>query len=66
MQGKDNYEPKKCESCGREFGCGANADGCWCSALALDSHSISDLKRKFVGCLCPDCLEAVARHTENG
>jgi hypothetical protein len=50
-----------CESCGREFGCGADVDTCWCSALSLGPDRLAILREHFERCLCPDCLK-VAMH----
>ena len=45
-----------CESCGREFGCGARDDACWCSDVALGPDRLAVLREHFERCLCPDCL----------
>ena len=45
-----------CESCGREFGCGARDGTCWCSDAALDRDRLAILQEHFERCLCPDCL----------
>ena len=49
-----------CESCGREFGCGARDDGCWCRELALGPERQAILREHFERCLCPDCLAVAA------
>ena len=59
--------------CGASFGCGAGADGCWCTALpAIDPAKLAampDEVRAELGlppgappasCLCPACLAAIA------
>jgi hypothetical protein len=52
-----------CESCGREFGCGADDAECWCATLALSSERLAILREHFERCLCPDCLlHAAAAH----
>lgn len=56
MEKKDNYEPKKCESCGAEFVCGANADNCWCADAELSADSTLILKASYNDCLCRKCL----------
>jgi hypothetical protein len=48
-----------CESCGREFGCGAEDETCWCSQLALGPERLAILREHFERCLCPDCLAAI-------
>ena len=45
-----------CESCGREFGCGAQDGECWCSEVALSPDRRALLQEHFERCLCPDCL----------
>jgi hypothetical protein len=49
-----------CESCGREFGCGARDDSCWCAAVALGPEPLAILREHFERCLCPDCLTVAA------
>jgi Cysteine-rich CWC len=50
-----------CESCGREFGCGAQDDACWCKRVALGRERLAILREHFERCLCPDCLAVAAR-----
>jgi Cysteine-rich CWC len=45
-----------CESCGREFACGADEDHCWCNELTLTRDHLAVLREHFERCLCPDCL----------
>jgi len=45
-----------CESCGREFGCGARDGSCWCGPVALGPERRAILREHFERCLCPDCL----------
>jgi Cysteine-rich CWC len=52
-----------CESCGREFGCGAQDDACWCSDASLDKQRLAILREHFERCLCPDCLAVAVRAT---
>lgn len=49
-----------CESCGREFGCGAGESSCWCGAAALGPERLAILREHFEHCLCPDCLTVAA------
>jgi cysteine-rich CWC protein len=49
-----------CESCGREFGCGADEQTCWCRAVTLDRDRLAILREHFERCLCPDCLRVAA------
>jgi hypothetical protein len=53
-----------CESCGREFGCGAVDQECWCATLTLSGDRLAIQREHFERCLCPDCLRlAAARST---
>ena len=49
-----------CESCGREFGCGAREATCWCKDLSLSPERLAILREHFERCLCPDCLTVAA------
>jgi hypothetical protein len=49
-----------CESCGREFGCGARDAECWCADLSLGPERLAILREHFERCLCPDCLTVAA------
>ena len=50
-----------CESCGREFGCGAQDGACWCAEAALGPERLAILREHFERCLCPDCLAVATR-----
>jgi Cysteine-rich CWC len=50
-----------CESCGREFRCGARDGSCWCAEAVLDPVRRAILREHFERCLCPDCLALAAR-----
>jgi Cysteine-rich CWC len=49
-----------CESCGREFGCGADEERCWCREVPLGPEQRAILREHFERCLCPDCLRVGA------
>jgi hypothetical protein len=49
-----------CESCGREFACGADEDQCWCRSVPLGPDHLAVLREHFERCLCPDCLRLAA------
>jgi Cysteine-rich CWC len=49
-----------CESCGREFGCGAADAVCWCAGHDLGPERLAILREHFEKCLCPDCLTVAA------
>ena len=55
-----------CESCGREFGCGAQDGACWCADVALGPDRLAILQEHFERCLCPDCLRVAAGRPLNG
>lgn len=55
-----------CESCGREFGCGARDAECWCADLALGPERLAILREHFERCLCPDCLTVAAGAERDG
>ncbi|HVE58730.1 MAG TPA: cysteine-rich CWC family protein [Pyrinomonadaceae bacterium] len=47
---------KTCESCGKDFSCGANAGKCWCFEIDLSKETLAKLQEDFKSCLCEDCL----------
>ena len=50
-----------CPRCGGGFHCGAHdAAPCACTGLKLDEATLADLRRQFKGCLCLNCLRAIA------
>lgn len=53
-------KPMICESCGDEFGCGAELKSCWCMDLKLTDETRADIKTRFETCLCKKCLEKVS------
>ncbi len=55
-----SMNPETCESCGREFACGAQDPECWCAKLTVDRDRLAILREHFERCLCPDCLELAA------
>lgn len=52
--------PETCEACGEKFMCGAALKGCWCSEVKLSEAKREELKRRYKGCLCRQCLERFA------
>ena len=50
-------EPETCESCGRTFSCGAKLSACWCAQVELTEDTRDELRGRFRGCLCRECLE---------
>jgi len=55
-----SMNPETCESCGREFACGAQDPDCWCTRVTIDRDRLAILREHFARCLCPDCLELAA------
>jgi cysteine-rich CWC protein len=53
-------DTETCESCGREFGCGARDGDCWCTDRRLGPDRLAILREHFERCLCPDCLALAA------
>lgn len=49
-----------CEACGEKFVCGATMAGCWCSEVKLSETARAELKARYKGCLCKNCLEKLA------
>ena len=49
-----------CEACGDLFTCGAKLSGCWCSEIRLTDETRAELKARYRGCLCKECLEKIA------
>ena len=45
-----------CESCGKDFSCGANIGKCWCFDVELKAETLAKLREDFKNCLCEDCL----------
>jgi hypothetical protein len=58
-------QTESCESCGREFGCGAGDDSCWCKDVTLSPERLAILREHFERCLCPDCLRLAAGPERN-
>ena len=49
-----------CGACGKSFLCGVTLAGCWCAEVKLSEEQRTELKAKYQGCVCRECLEAVA------
>jgi len=45
-----------CESCGKDFFCGARVGECWCFAVDLKTENLAKLREDFKNCLCGYCL----------
>ena len=53
-----------CESCGREFSCGAKTGNCWCFDLEISPESLTELQSEFQNCLCGNCLRKLQSNEE--
>lgn len=53
----ENPEIKSCESCGKEFHCGASSEKCWCFEIDLSQDTLAELRENFKSCLCKSCLQ---------
>jgi hypothetical protein len=50
-----------CTRCGGAFRCGAHDPApCACTGLRLSADLLADLRQRYSGCLCLDCLRALA------
>lgn len=57
MKPVENISEKSiCESCGKEFHCGANVGKCWCFDVELKAETLAELREDFKSCLCENCL----------
>jgi hypothetical protein len=54
---------KTCEECAAQFECASLAKPCWCRKVELSADALAALKSLYTDCLCPDCLNKVARKT---
>jgi cysteine-rich CWC protein len=51
----------RCPRCGGAFHCGANdATPCACTGVALDAAALAELRARYTGCLCLNCLRELA------
>ncbi len=50
-----------CESCGKEFSCGAKAEKCWCFAVEVKADSLAELRENFKNTLCEDGMKGIKR-----
>jgi hypothetical protein len=52
----------RCPRCGSAFRCGAaGPDPCACTTVTLGATLQAQLRERYRGCLCLDCLRALAR-----
>jgi hypothetical protein len=71
--GNDTAAPRaapddaRCPRCGRDFHCGMNdATPCACTTLRLSAATLSELRARHRGCLCLQCLRALAHGDASG
>lgn len=54
-------DESRCPRCAREFHCGLHdAQPCACTTVTLGTEQLASLQRLYAGCLCIDCLRALA------
>ena len=58
---------ENCAAYGQPFGCGASTaesdpSSCWCREIKLSEAALGELRDRFAGCLCQNCLLAFAKH----
>ena len=60
-------KPEKliCESCGKEFSCGANVGKCWCFEVEVDEKTLAKLPEDYKSCLCENCLNKFSKSPKN-
>ena len=46
-----------CGACGKPFECGASLRGCWCAEIKLTDAQRAEIRSRYPGCLCRECLE---------
>ncbi len=56
MVEETSFDKIKCESCEKEFSCGAKAGKCWCFEVEIEPENLAQLREDFKNCLCRDCL----------
>jgi len=62
----DTLPDDRCPRCGGAFHCGMNDDRpCPCTGLTLDAALQQRLRERYNGCLCINCLRALAAAVDN-
>lgn len=52
---------RKCPACGAVFECHSQTGNrCWCMDVVLSENQLEYIKINYDGCLCPQCLAALA------
>lgn len=51
---------KTCPNCQTKFSC-YNDGNCWCAELKINPAALKEVKSKFKGCLCSNCLKIYGR-----
>src|SRR6266853_5027539 len=49
-----------CDACGSDFSCGASLRGCWCSEIKLSDEARAEMRARYRGCLCRQCLDRLS------
>ncbi|HEY4329941.1 MAG TPA: cysteine-rich CWC family protein [Phycisphaerae bacterium] len=53
-----------CPNCGKGFAC--TPDGCWCEKVKVPLEALIEMRERFTGCVCPECLHDFAKKAEAG
>ena len=48
------------ENLHRDFQCGVSLAGCWCSEIDLSDEARAEMRARYRGCLCLQCLERLS------
>jgi hypothetical protein len=49
-----------CDACGSDFRCGVSLAGCWCSEIKLSDEARAEMRSRYRGCVCRQCLERLS------
>lgn len=53
--------PDRCPRCGGGFACGMNGAGpCPCTTVTLSPERLAELRARYTGCLCMNCLRELS------
>jgi hypothetical protein len=56
-------EEETCASCGAKFTCGKSGK-CWCYEVSIEPSVLENLQLIYDSCLCPTCLDQLAKPAE--
>ena len=55
---------KTCEACATQFECASLAKPCWYRKVKLSADALAELASRYTDCVCPVCLNEVARKSD--